>query len=577
MRFNPSYRHTFFLLTALGLFSPGVSRGAPTSAKSTAQVKSPAPPRQSPTRPSKTNAAPARAPLSRMAPSPQPAATPAGKKTLAVPPRATGPKTAKPATARPQPVPGRARLFDPATLFVSTLPNGVRAVIKETQGTGLVAVQVWVRAGSRYESISNNGVAHLIEDVALRASKNYPHLPGLRSGDTIGGGATDAIAALGGNVNSQTSRDATFYSATVASTFWPAALRALADATLAPTLTDSMVEESRSAVQSDVQQRKTDPVATMADLAYETAFSRHPYRRPAGGTEDSIDALTGAAVRAYHKARYIGPNISVIVVGDVHHTNAHALIAQYFGAALPGPKRAPAAIPVEQKPLTFKTASRRIPTQATMLALAFRAPGINSPKDVVAMDTLLVHWGEGSDAGMRRVLLGAAKADKPGGEPAEGGDAEQSPAPKPLALGFDVDFLTQRDPGLFIVSLVVEPDRRTAALSATLEEIGRVNKNGIDAAALQRAKRILTRQYIEQGETVSGQAGALGFYEMIADYRFAVTYLDSVAKVTMADVKRVAGRYLSKSAYVQAVVEPLPRPRTRPPGGSGGTITARAR
>jgi hypothetical protein len=45
-----------------------------------------------------------------------------------------------------------ARLFDPATISLRTLPNGVRGIVKQTQGTGVVAVQVWVRAGSRFRN-----------------------------------------------------------------------------------------------------------------------------------------------------------------------------------------------------------------------------------------------------------------------------------------------------------------------------------------------------------------------------------------------------------------------------------------
>jgi hypothetical protein len=44
-----------------------------------------------------------------------------------------------------------APLFDPATISLRVLPNGVRGIVKQTRGTGVVAVQVWVRAGSRFE------------------------------------------------------------------------------------------------------------------------------------------------------------------------------------------------------------------------------------------------------------------------------------------------------------------------------------------------------------------------------------------------------------------------------------------
>lgn len=475
---------------------------------------------------------------------------------------------------------GHAKLFDPAMLSERTLPNGVRGIVRETRGTDLVSVQVWVRAGSRYEADANNGVSHLIESLAMRASQHYPRAP--LSG--IGGGAADAINGLGGVAGSLTSRDATFYSATVAAQFLPAAVRALADATLHPKLTDADVESAKAEVEDDLARRAQDPLVAASDIAYRTAFTRHPYRKPAGGTQDSLEGLTGAIVRSYYQAHYAGANISVVIVGDTQRAAAYSLIDRYFSVA-PTASTLPPRIAPEQAPKTFKSVSHPIGDSGTTLALAFRAPGITTPQDAVAMDVLLSYWKEGSAATLRQVLLGDAKpTDEAVNENgnATGGDQANGAAPNsgkaPLAIAFDVDFLTQHDPGLFLVSLRVDPQQRAAALAATLKEFARVRAQGIDAPGLQRAKKILAAQYIQQSETVSGQAGALGFYDMIDSYDFAATYLERVQHVTRADIKRVANRYLG-SAYIQITLQPAPSnnmPRLVPPHGGSGVFTARA-
>jgi tRNA U54 and U55 pseudouridine synthase Pus10 len=41
--------------------------------------------------------------------------------------------------------------------FAAHFANGVRGIVKQTHGTGVVAVQVWVRAGSRFETPSTAG------------------------------------------------------------------------------------------------------------------------------------------------------------------------------------------------------------------------------------------------------------------------------------------------------------------------------------------------------------------------------------------------------------------------------------
>jgi predicted Zn-dependent peptidase len=388
------------------------------------------------------------------------------------------------------------------------------------------------------------------------------------------GGAEGAIEALGGVTGAQTSRDATSFSATLGSSFLPAALRALSDATLLPRLSDAEVETAKLEIEAELQNRDAEPLAAVTDLAFRLAFAKHPYRRAALGTSEEMEKLNGKKVRDYHAARYVGSNISVVIVGDVQRDGAHKLIEQYFSGARVG--KTPDAVAPDTTPLVYNSpVVRRRPIARTATALAFRAPGITNPNDVVAMDVLLSHWSEGREAAMRKVLLGdTANAERP-----EVGDDSEEPAPpttppmpgvpestepEPLALAFDVNFLTQRDPGLLLFTLITETGERAAAVKATLDEVASVRQNSIPAAAIARAKTELIRQYIEQGDTVTGQAGALGFYEMISTYEFAVTYLDHIERITAADIKRVATKYLTPTGYVQAVIDAAPRPRTQP-------------
>lgn len=459
-------------------------------------------------------------------------------------------------------------LFDAASISVQTLPNGVRGLVREAHGSGLVSVQVWVRAGGRYENEAQSGASHLLAEVGLRGSQNYPRRVDI-SGN-ISGGPRESLEALGGDVKTLTSRDATFYSALVSAQFLPQALRALADATLRPTIADVSVVDARLDVASEQKRRETDALFASQDIAFRLAFGKHPYRKPAGGSSASIELLTVGEVRLFHQAHYVGKNLCVVVVGDAPSAVSQKLIAQFFGNARAASGKENAVV-VEGGAPEFKTVSRRFATANRVVTLAFRAPGINNPAEVVATDILLAHWKEGSGAHLRSLLLGPDK-------PAEGkADDAKSDAP---ALGFDADYLTQRDPGLLTITLVLNPQANSAAIGVLMDEVQRVQEKGLSDEDLTRAKAALVRQYVEQSDTVSGQAGALGFYDMIADYKFATTYLDRIARATSDDVKRMANKYLSRTTYVQVVAEPQVRPRRDPDDGTIGnpnTITASIR
>ncbi len=441
-----------------------------------------------------------------------------------------------------------APLFSPGQIALQTLPNGVRGLVKSVPGADLVSIQVWVRAGSRHESDKQSGAAHLVEILALRGSKSYPAGP---NGDD--GGALGALRALGGDAGSLTSRDSTFYSATVAAPFAARALGILADATLRPDFSPAAFEDAKVEATEDIARRAFDPVASASDLAYASAFAKHPYRRAALGSDAALGALTRNLARDFYNRQYVGANISVVVVGQIDRGEAQKLIARTFASA---PKRA-AVRPklIEEAPLKLDVVARRRVVSREVVDLAWRSPGIDNPDDCVAFDTLLSLWREGLDANLRRALLR---------------DGTKGPL-TPLVASYDVDYLTQKDAGLFLVSLV-DPQDREGAVEAVLTEVRRVRDRGISASELARAKAQLRQQYIQQSASVNGQAGALGFYDVISSHRFAVEYLGRAAKVSAADLQRVARKYLAPDRYVRAEISPLPRPRPDDENGSNGPV-----
>ena len=448
-----------------------------------------------------------------------------------------------------------APLFERSQVTQTTLPNGVRAVIKPAPSSAeLVSIQVWVRGGSRAEKGGEEGLAHILEIAAVTGSKNQPY------SDDDEGGLAGAIRTVGGESGSLTSRDATFYSATVNRADWGRALGALADAVLRPDLSRAGITRAKIAVANELIGQAFDPVSTVSDLAYKTAFPRHPYGHSTLGSANVLGALSVERARAFYERQYVGKNISVIIVGAVPGVEALDAVKKVFADA--SPKAAPVVNPVAAPLPDTRDVSVKAPVERDVLALAWRSPGIKNPRDVVAMDTLLALWRESLDANLRRLLLR---------------DGEDGPL-KPLVASYDVDYLTQRDSGLVLVTLAGIEDRE-ATIGAIESEIARLAQDGPTPAELERARAELRQQYIEQSEGPAGQAGALGFYEMIDTYQFAIDYLSLTQAVTGADVQRIAREYLAPAKEVRAALEPLPRPAPGNPtnpddADAGGAITA---
>jgi zinc protease len=444
--------------------------------------------------------------------------------------------------AQPKNVFSPAPLFSPRDITTKTLPSGLQSVVKVAPGFDLVSIQVWVKSGSRFEKSGESGVAHLVETAVTRGSKNHPATESPDESGFLG-----AVRSVGGDGGALTSRDATFYSATVAPNYFARTLGAMADAVIRPDLSPEAIEEAKLSASDDITRRNFDPVSLASDLAYANSYAKHPYRNSALGSQASLGKLTMAQARDYHARQYVGKNITVVVCGKVSSAEAHAAIERAFKDVS---NKTPVALALPADPFSGKKEmTRRTIVPRDALVLAWRSPGIDKAIDVAALDTLLALWSEGLDANLRTALLR---------------DGEEGPN-KPLVSGYDVDFLTQRDPGLFMISLSGINDRE-GAISTVLKEVKRVRDNPLPDAEFLRAKAQLRQQYMEQGENAVGQAGALGFYSVIASHQFAVDYLSLCAKVTKADLQRVARTYLTEDKIVQTEVVPLPRPREEDDG-----------
>ena len=105
---------------------------------------------------------------------------------------------------------------------IHRLSNGITLVMEEMPYLKSAAFGVWVRVGSANEDETNNGIAHMIEHMMFKGTKN-------RTGKQI----ADEMARIGGNINAFTSKECTSYYATTLSHL-PIAIRIIGDMLIIP-------------------------------------------------------------------------------------------------------------------------------------------------------------------------------------------------------------------------------------------------------------------------------------------------------------------------------------------------------
>jgi len=422
-----------------------------------------------------------------------------------------------------EPAPTNAIAFPAATARVHRLNNGLVVLVQEDHSAPVASVQAWVHTGSIHEGAwLGAGMSHLLEHMLFKGTAK-------RSTNAI----AQAIQDEGGYINAYTSFDRTVYWIDVPRAGVATALDVLADAMLHSALPADEFIKEQEVIRREFAMVMDDPDRVASQQLFATAYREHPYRHPVIGYLDVFNQLTREDVLGYYRARYVPNNFTFIVVGDVDADTVCAQLEQFFENY---PQRAlpPTFLPPESPQLGRRTAQREFPTELSRLAGAWHIPAITHP-DVPALDVLATALGEGRSSRLyKRVREGLG-----------------------LAHSIGAYTYVPAQPGLFGFDATTDPDKRAAATDEILKIIAEVQREGISAPELEKAKKILLSNQLGALVTMRGQASDLGSnWQLTGNLDFSRDYLAAIQRVNGDDVVRVAREYLVEDKFTLSSLDP---------------------
>lgn len=387
------------------------------------------------------------------------------------------------------------------------LENGVAVHIAPGQGSSLVALHAWIGAGSADDPPAKAGLAHLVEHMLFKGSRQY----GV-------GELAKVVEQSGGEVNAWTSPDQTVFHAVLRSRYLPEALDVLADTLVGPRFEPDELARERSVILEEMRHGAGDPGKMLTRGLMATAFLEHPYRRPVIGSEASLAGISVRDVADFYRRWYVAPNLNLVVVGDVAEEEVRRRVALRFGglpASRPPYRSFGEPAPRQPRSAAFEYgAAGREQTAQVHLSLAFHAPSLRDP-DLAALDVAAV------------VL-----SQRGGGE---------------LGFGLAGYVRALRDASLFVVGASAPPPQSRAALAAMLQAVRALGdeRAPIGEAELGRAQAVLEVERARQLETVQGRARAIGWYATMAgEPRFEQTYAERVRRLRRGDVQAAVRRHV---------------------------------
>jgi zinc protease len=423
-----------------------------------------------------------------------------------------------------------------ANPFETTLPNGLKVIVREDHRAPTVTHMVWYRVGSLEEFNGTTGVAHALEHMMFKGTR-----------DVGPGEFNKRVAEAGGQDNAFTTTDFTAFFQQAPNQGLGTMMQLESDR-MANLVIDNDLFAKEMAVIKEERRWRTDdqPRAKVYEALMATVYHAHPYGRPVIGWMPDLDNLQAQDVRNWYQRWYAPNNAILVVVGDVDHDAVFKLAADTYGKIphrdLPQEKKQS-----EPEQMGVRRVTVKAPAELPYLMLAWRAPALteltgNAPatREAYAMQVLAAVLDGYDGARLNRDLVRARKLA--------------------VSAGAGYDPISRGQQSLFILEGVpskgVPIDKLEAALR---EEIRTVADKGVSDAELRRIKAQLVAGKVFQRDSQMGQAMQIGALEVLGlSWRDDDTMFEQLRSVTPAEVQAAARHLLSDDTLTAANLVPLP-------------------
>jgi predicted Zn-dependent peptidase len=230
----------------------------------------------------------------------------------------------------------------------SVLPSGVRILSEQVPGARSATVGYWVAVGSRDELPETYGSTHFLEHLLFKGTTTRSALDIAVSFDSVGG-----------EHNAMTAKEYTCYYAKVQDRDLPMAVDVLSDMITSSVIDAEEFEIERDVILEELAMADDDPSDVTNERFFEAVLGDHPLGRPIGGSPETIQAATRAAVWTHFQANYRARDLVITVAGAVDHDELVARVTRALVSAGWDPDLV--ASPVERRDGTLGLIERGSP------------------------------------------------------------------------------------------------------------------------------------------------------------------------------------------------------------------------
>lgn len=406
------------------------------------------------------------------------------------------------------------------SLRVSQLANGLRVVSHAMPHLETVSLGVWIKAGSRDEGASENGIAHFLEHMAFKGTSS-------RSAFEI----VEEIENVGGDLNAATGLDQTSYYAMVLRSSLDVAVSLLGDIVINPVFRVEEIAREANVIEQEIMASLEQPEDVVFDLAQGLAFPDQAVGRPVMGTRETVASFKPDDLKGFMKRHYRASQMVLCGAGALDHDELCGLAEQHFSSL-------PAGDGAGLVPASYTGGVAISPQKFEQAHVVAGFEGIGFKQDEIFTAQILNYTLGG---GMSSRLFQEVREKR--------GLAYQ-------VYGFHSTF---EDTGFFGAAAAMDPQHALDVTELMFSEMGQIANKGISDVELSRAKAQLKTGLLVALESTGARAEQLA--RQILFFGRPLNPKDLIAEVeavTVEDCEQLAQYLVTKGHMTVAVagIEP---------------------
>lgn len=404
------------------------------------------------------------------------------------------------------------------------LENGLQVVvIPMRNGSGVIETDVFYKVGSRNETMGKSGIAHMLEHMNFKSTKN------LKVGEF-----DEIVRKFGGVTNASTGFDYTRYFIKSSTENMDKSLELFAELMANLSLKEDEFLPERNVVAEERRWRTDNsPMGYLYFRFFNTAFVYHPYHWTPIGFMDDILHWDISDIVNFHNTYYQPNNAIVLVAGDIDPKVVFESAKKYFSSIKNKIPKIPEVYMQEPTQDGSREASVHKDTQVEWLALGYKIPSYES-KDIVALSAIADLFSGGKSALLQSELV----------------DKKQLVS---QAYAYNMDL---KDEGIFLFMAGANKGVKAEVVKKEiLALIDRIKKGKITQEELDKIKINTRASFIYSLEDSSSVAELFGSYLARGNIKPLLEYEEKFDALTIKDIVDVANKYFIPSSSTTLILK----------------------